>query len=141
VRIIDLRTRQVADVPSSAGLFSPRWSPDGRYILAMTSDYRELRLFDVASRKWEPLVAARSAYPEWSKDSKYVYFSDPFTTQAPFYRVSVSDRKLQRLVNLGDYGRLAQGRFGWWTGLGPDDSLLATRDISIQEIYALDWQR
>jgi hypothetical protein len=30
------------------------------------------------------------------------------------------------------------GRFGWWTGLGPDDSVLAIRDISIEEIYALD---
>ena len=41
---------------------------------------------------------------------------------------------------LADYSKLAQGRFGWWTGLGPDDSLLTTRDISIQEIYSLDWQ-
>jgi len=32
--------------------------------------------------------------------------------------VRVSDRKLERLVNLADYGRLALGRFGWWTGLG-----------------------
>jgi eukaryotic-like serine/threonine-protein kinase len=141
LHIIDLSTRQVADVPGSAGLFSPRWSPDGGTILGMTTDYREIRLFDVASRQWGLLVAARSAYPQWSKDGKYVYFSDPFTAHATFYRVSVSDRKLERLVDLGDYGKLAQGRFGWWTGLGPDDSLLATRDISIQEIYALDWQR
>ena len=142
LHIVDLKTRQeVSDVPDSAGVFSPRWSPDGRYILAMTSDYTKLVLFDFASRKWEPLVTARSAYPDWSKDGKYVYFSDPFTAHATFYRVSVNGRKLERLVDLGDYGRLAQGRFGWWTGLGPDDSLLATRDISIQEIYALDWQR
>jgi hypothetical protein len=33
----------------------------------------------------------------------------------------------------------APGAFGNWTGLSPDGSLLAVRDASIQEIYALDW--
>ena len=32
----------------------------------------------------------------------------------------------------------ASGAFGWWTGLGPDDSILALRDISQQELYALE---
>ena len=32
------------------------------------------------------------------------------------------------------------GSFGSWTGLAPDDSPLALRDISTYEIYALDWQ-
>ena len=141
LHLIDLKTRQVTDLPDSAGLFSPRWSPDGRYILAMTDDYLKIALFDVASRKWEDLIAARAGYPEWSKDGKYVYYSNPFDNQTPFYRVRVSDRKLERLANLADYGELATGRFGVWTGLGPDDSLLASRDISVQEIYAIEWQR
>ncbi len=141
IHIVDLRTRQVSDVPGSAGLFSPRWSPDGRYLLAMTADYEKLMLFDFHSRAWSTLATSRAGYPNWSKDSQYIYFCNPFVKEAPFYRVRVSDRKLEHLVNLGDYGRLAQGRFGWWTGLGPDDSILATRDISIQEIYTLDWQK
>ena len=136
--IVDLKTRQVEDVPDSACLLSPRRSPDCRCILAMTADYHRLVPYNRATSKWEELAAARSAYPSWSK---YVYFSDPFAKEAPFYRVRMSHRKIARLVNLADYGRLALGRFGWWTGLGPDDCLLATRDISIQEIYALDWQR
>ena len=32
-----------------------------------------------------------------------------------------------------------QGSLGFWTGLTPDDSPLALRDISTFEIYALDW--
>ena len=68
------------------------------------------------------------------------WLSSDHDKDAPFYRVRVNDRKLERLVNLADFGKLAQGRFGVWTGLGPDDSLLASRDISVQEIYALDWQ-
>ena len=34
VRILDLDTRQVTTVPGSVGLNAPRWSPDGRYLLA-----------------------------------------------------------------------------------------------------------
>jgi hypothetical protein len=38
-------------------------------------------------------------------------------------------------------GRMTEGGFDQWFGLAPDDSPLVTRDISTQEIYALemDW--
>jgi hypothetical protein len=35
-------------------------------------------------------------------------------------------------------GRLPWWSFGYWTGLGPDDSILALRDISQQDLYALE---
>jgi Tol biopolymer transport system component len=137
---VDLKTRQVTPLPDSAGLFSPRWSPDGRYLLATTAIFDRLVLFDFSRHKWEDFVVkSQPNYPNWSKDGNYVYFSDPVSRELPSYRVRVSDRKVEHLVNLADYGRLAMGRFGWWTGLAPDDSLLAIRDISVQEIYALDW--
>jgi Tol biopolymer transport system component len=141
---LSLQTRKVTALPDSAGLFSPRWSPDGHYLLAATADYQKLILYDFTTRKWEVVVpdvpASHPNYPNWSKDGRYVYFNDPFERNLPFYRVRMSDHKVEHLVNLGDYGRIAIGRFGWWTGLAPDDSLLAIRDISVQEIYALDWE-
>ncbi|MBZ5593960.1 MAG: protein kinase [Acidobacteriia bacterium] len=140
IHVLDLKTRQVQDLPDSAGLFSPRWSPDGRYILAMTADYQKLEIYDRTIRKWEDLIKAPSGYPDWSHDGKYVYFNDPFDRSLPFYRVRVDVRKLERVATIGAYGQLAGGRWGWWTGLGPEDSLLAARDISVQEIYALDWE-
>ena len=86
------------------------------------------------------LASLPSGYPNWSSDSKCVYFNNPFDRSLPFYRACLADRKVEHIISIGDYGRLAMGRFGWWTGLALDDSLLALRDISIQEIYALDWQ-
>ena len=41
VMIYDLQTHEVSGVPASKGLFSPRWSPDGRYIVAMTADSKQ----------------------------------------------------------------------------------------------------
>ena len=32
IQVVDMKTRQMSILPGSPGLFSPRWSPDGRYI-------------------------------------------------------------------------------------------------------------
>ena len=78
-------------------------------------------------------------FPSWSHDGQYLYF-DSFLTEDPaFFRVRISDRQLERLAGLKAIHRL-WGPNGEWSGLGPDDSLLVTRDIGSPEIYALDWQ-
>jgi serine/threonine protein kinase/Tol biopolymer transport system component len=137
---LELKTGKATAVPDSAGLFSPRLSPDGRYLAAIRANGQTLVLYDFVGRKWEDLVKTPVSYPNWSRDGQSVYFDDSSQPSLPFYRVRVRNHKVEHLINLGDYGRLAAGRFGSWTGLAPDDSLLAVRDISVEEIYALDWQ-
>jgi eukaryotic-like serine/threonine-protein kinase len=138
LQIVDLKTRQVTTLPDSVGLFSPRWSPDGHYLMAMTADFQKLVLYDFSTRKWEDLLNMYVAYPNWSKDGKCVYFNNSFVKALPEYRICLNDRKVEHIVDLSEAGNLAQGRFGWWTGLGADDSILGQRDISVEEIYALD---
>lgn len=139
IRILDLDSRRTREVPGSEGLFSPRWSPDGRYILALAADFQKLSLFDTVANTWDNLTKASASYPNWSRDSQYIYFSSPFRSKVPFYRLRVSDRRVETLAKLTDFGPLASGRFGGWSGLAPDGSILAARNISIQEIYALNW--
>jgi serine/threonine protein kinase/Tol biopolymer transport system component len=134
IRILDLKTRQITAMPDSAGLYSPRWSPDGRYMLASTADFEKLVLYDFNSRKWTELDNIPPSYPNWSHDGKCVYFNNAFVKSLPLYRVCLNSRKPEPVANLADFGRLAQGRFGWWTGLGPDDSILAIRDIQMRII-------
>lgn len=78
------------------------------------------------------------AYPYWSSDSQCIYFNNPTVKAMPVYRICLSDRKPEYIVGLSEAARPAVGSFGWWTGLGPDDSILAARDTGIEEIYALD---
>jgi Tol biopolymer transport system component len=139
IRILDLDSHKIRELPGSEGLFSPRWSPDGRYILALAADFQKLSLFDTAAQKWDNLTSISASYPNWSPDSQYIYFSTPFRSKVPFYRLRVSDRKLETLAQLTDFGPLATGRFGGWSGLAPDGSILAARNVSRQEIYELDW--
>jgi eukaryotic-like serine/threonine-protein kinase len=138
LQILDLKTRQVTTLPESAGLFSPRWSPDGKYLLAMTGNYSKLKLYDFSTRKWEDFLNSTSSYPEWTRDSKCIYYTNTFDKSNPVYRLCLSDRKSVLIANLTSAGNLAQGHFGTWTGLAPDDSILAIHDISEEEIYGLE---
>src|SRR5256884_7640685 len=51
LHVLDLATRRVSSLPGSQGLFSPQWSPDRRFIAALTKDSRKLLLFDLATEK------------------------------------------------------------------------------------------
>ena len=137
---VDLATSKVTPVPGAKQLFSPRWSPDGKYIAAITDDSAKLMLFDRISQQWRELVSMPIGYPSWSHDGQYIYFDTTFTEDANFFRLRISDGKLERLVSLKGLRQYWGGAFGSWTGLAPDDSPLLIRDISNQEIYALDWR-
>jgi DNA-binding winged-HTH domains len=138
IQMLDLKTRQVSTLSGSEGLFSPHWSPDGRYILAMPLDSPKLMLFDFRTRKWEELVSSPAAYPNWSHDGSYIYFGNPYIAEPAVYRIRMSDRKLE-LVTVASRQRLGWSIAGKWMGLAGDDSPLVLRDTGSEEIYALDW--
>ena len=138
VYTLDLKTRKATKLPGSDGLYSPRWSPNGRYIAAISLDSLRLMLFEVSTQKWSELAKIFVAYPNWSRDGRYLYFDGTLDNKESFFRVQVSDGKLERLFSLDGF-QPASGPFGIWSGLGPDGTPLVVRDASIQEIYALDW--
>ena len=150
IHVMNLRTRQVSSLPGSEGLFSPRWSPDGRYIVAQTVDQTKpkLLIFDFSTKVWQELVKSTAGYFDWSHDSGYIYFNstteylDSTTVEPAFFRVRISDHVVQRLASLKNVQLAggAGGVFDQWTGIAPDDSPLVLRDTGIDEIYALDWQ-
>ncbi len=135
--VLNVKTHNVSALPDSEGKISPRWSPDGRYIAATSMDSQKLLLFDTQTRKWNRLADVAVGYLCWSSDSKYLYF-DTFGSQPSIDRIGVHDTLPEKVVGL-EILRRAWGPFGPWFGLGPDDSLLATRDIGSQEVYALQW--
>jgi eukaryotic-like serine/threonine-protein kinase len=137
LRVLDLKTHRVSAVPGSRGLFSPRWSPDGRYIVAMPEDSLSLVLFDFQTQKWSQLVKATAAFPNWSKDGQYVYFLRWLDNPAVL-KVRISDGNLEQLLDLTNF--LTVGNIGPWLGLDPDDAPLVLRDTGLQDIYSLDWE-
>jgi Tol biopolymer transport system component len=138
--IVNLKTRQATVVPNSARLGSPRWSPDGRYLLA-TDDSR-IMLYDFNLHSWQQLNQGKveASYPVWTPEGKCVYFHAISERGSPEDRICLSDRKIQHVADMARAGNLAPIEVGddWWTGLAPDGSILGLRDASSEEIYALD---
>ena len=139
VYILDLKTRKLTKLPGSKGFWAPRWSMDGRYIVARSLDSEVLMLFDFKTQRWTEL--ARGVYfgfMNWSRDGKYVYYLRRGQEPAVL-RVRIADRKVEEVASLKDV-RQTGFRGGVWMGLAPDDSPLVLRDIGTQEVYALDFQ-
>lgn len=96
-------------------------------------------LFDVSAQKWTKPCDCTVGYPTWSRDGKYLYFLYYPAPDAPYRIVCLrlSDLKIDDVAEISKIGRFAEQ----WFGLAPDGSPLLARDISTQEIYALemDW--
>lgn len=143
VRILDLNTRQVTVIPGSEGLFSPRVSPDGRYVLAMDFARRSTRLYlyDFASGKWSKWLSDADgiSYPAWTMDGKFVQYSNVMSrTSTPAYnRVKLGDPQAQHLFGLSDANPYATN-MGPWSSITPENSMMYTQDVSSQNIYELD---
>jgi len=140
LKILDLRTHAVSKVPGSEGSCCPRWSRDGRYILASrTPQVPALMLFDVKTQKWTELEKLDVNWPEWSRQGDSVYFlAAPTVGQQGVFHVRISDRKLEQVVSLKDFRQPSDP--GAWVGLAPDDSPLLVGDTGTHDIYALDWE-
>src|SRR5262249_30852985 len=136
---LDLHTHKVSMLPGSQGLYVPRWSPDGRYVVATPVDNKNLMLFDFQAQKWSELVKGSSlVFPQWSSDSKSVAYLD-FGPLA-YFRVGINDHKIERVANLEQTRGLNAGRFWFYYGLAPDGNPLFLRNTGIQEIYSLDME-
>lgn len=150
IGLFDLNTHQISELPGSQKICCPRWSPDGRYIVAITTVPHQdrLMLYDVRNRQWRELHSMKPfwyGYLAWSQDSAYVYFDVNAGGDNRYFRLRISDSKLEQPVNIkslrqfsDDIGPIGARFSESWTGLGPNDTPLFVRDISTQEIYALD---
>jgi len=139
LHIVDLKTHLASIIPGTDGLWSPRTSPDGRYLVGLYADTQRLMLFDLKTQKTTELVnAINVGWPEWSRDSQYVYFEMTSSTADgdKLVRVRVADRKLDEIKSLKDIREV--GFYTNWGGLAPDDSPLTLRNAATQEIYAVD---
>jgi Tol biopolymer transport system component len=139
LHVVDLKTHVASIIPGTEGLWSPRSSPDGRYLAGLHADNQRLMLFDWKTHQTTELAKANFiSWPEWSRDSQYIHFG----LGNKLVRVRISDRKLEEIKNVEDMRRLfgfrPTGFFTNWWGLAPDESPLVLRSATTQEIYALD---
>jgi Tol biopolymer transport system component len=135
----DLKTHELSTIPGSEGLFSPRVSPDGRYIAAISGDLTKLKLYDAQAKKWsewQTLDSGAVNYPVWSLDSKSIYFDDLVSGEGAYCRAKVGENNYEQIFLQKGIERYL-GPFGPWSGRAPDGSVLFVQEASTREVYEL----
>jgi len=137
IYMVDLATRHFSKLPGSDGLFSPRWSANGKYIAALSIDQKKLMLYDVAAKTWRILAEQNIADPVWAHDDSAIYFHDFAQADQPIYRVDIATGKVVRVADLHDLrtANVVDYRFA---GLAPGDVPLVSARLSTANIYAAD---
>jgi serine/threonine protein kinase/Tol biopolymer transport system component len=134
IRILNVNSKQVMVVPGSQNLCYPKWSPDGRYLEGYSIENKRLKIYDFKTQKWSDWVTGLGPItaPTWSRDSRYLYFDLSSGGHPGYYRVRVGETHPEFVLDLSNLHR------SWWSGLSPDNVPIFSRDISTDEIYALD---
>ena len=137
LEIMELATHHLSEVVHSQGLYSPRWSPDGRYIAAIALDQSKLMLYDTEKLTWQTLAVTSGANPVWSKDSKALYIHAYRAPNRPVLRVSVPDGRMEEIASLNSFpgGDVIHDDFA---GITLDNVPLVHTEFSSGNLYTLD---
>ena len=125
IQLRDLSSKQVSIIPGSKGLYSPRWSPDGRYLAALSVNQKKIVIFDFEKQTWSDWVTVPGwrGYPAWSRDGKYLYFETRATETPGYYRIQLGRTRPELVVDLKDLHQF-MSVYGPWSGITPDGSPL-----------------
>ena len=137
IQIVHLDTMKTETVPGSEGMFSPRWSPDGRWIAALSLNQKSLDLYDVARQQWKELARTSAADPIWSADSKSVYVHAFLEDRQPIIRIGVPDGEVHIVADLSAFHDRATINY-FFGGLTPANQPLVQPRIGTGNLYTLD---
>jgi len=137
LRLFDLKTHRITAVPGARGMCCPEWAADGRHILAEANNPQRLMLYEVATRTWSELWRGPFNYFDFMPDGNSVWFDTEWGEDPAFYRISLTDHRLELVASLKGWQR-PYGDFGMFAAMTPEGSPLILRNTSSEQIYALD---
>jgi DNA-binding winged helix-turn-helix (wHTH) protein/Tol biopolymer transport system component len=140
IRILNLTTGELETIAGSERLFSPRWSPGEKQILAMEVNTGKLRIFDSVTGEWRPLTEYGVGYPKWSRDGKYIYGDAGPIGVVQSIRIEVVTGRRQEIART-DFKPIGVIGSGAWSGWTEDWEPLTVRDLSSTQVYRIDLDR
>jgi hypothetical protein len=137
LQTFDLRTKELRVVPSSEGKGGGIWvGQDG--LIAGGEASTKLLYFDFKSQKWSELLSGNFVTWSASLDGKYLYFTTG-GAEPQAKRIRLSEGKVETITSLSGLRRVVDAIEGIpEIATAPDGSIVFTRDIGTQEIYALN---
>jgi Tol biopolymer transport system component len=132
LHLYDVETKTFSTVSGSEKLWTARWSPDGRYISALTIDNEQrMKLYDTRSQQWHTTNAVHVDNPTWSRDSRSVYYDTEGEIIA-LRRLDVPKNTVHEISEI----KFLMAVYGW-SGLSPDDEPLVLKNLTSPAVYAL----
>jgi hypothetical protein len=145
LHLINVGNGEVRNIRNSEGLWTPRWSPDGRFIAALTPDSQKLVLLNMVSGQRAELARADFIeFPAWTRGSSAVFFvgwkkesldGKPVVDRV-LWRVDIKRMLPERVVGLPQEPGLPQALNEWY-GITPEGTPLALQAVRLQEVYAI----
>jgi DNA-binding winged helix-turn-helix (wHTH) protein len=132
--LVNLDSGAVSLLGGSRGYFSPQWSPDGRYLAALTAGESRLVLYDFAAKTWTTVTGMGAIHPVWDRRGTAVYFISDGKVQR--YRVAGEGRQgvVESVLSIDGMELLSNSPFGEraapWVGLNAKDEVLLLRPRS-----------
>jgi Tol biopolymer transport system component len=140
IELFNLQSRVRTTVPHSEGLFSPRWSPDGKWIAALTLAQNKVMLFDVTNQRWTELASISASDPNWSSDSKAIFVHAFLAENQPILRISVPGGEVKVVASSADFHSAEPADY-FFGGLTTEDLPLVRPRVGTGNLYSLDLDR
>ena len=140
IQIEDLQSGQILTLPGSDNIFSPRWSPDGRLIAALTAGSFELVVYQFATERWRRSLATPAGSLGRRGRGTPRRSGTARTDDCP--HSGVADGQMTPVVTLKGMRQVILPGGESWIGVAPDYAPMVLREVtSPPEIYALevDW--
>jgi len=136
-KVIDVRTGSVSTVPESKRTLGP-WFDSQDSIIVTADDQSKIVRYNFKTRQWSDLVSSPDKFVNWAMtpDMKYFVYSTGGNNPTA-YRLRVSNGVVESIGSLKNLHSVDEVESGPSLSASADDSILVTRDIGTQEVYAL----
>jgi len=136
----DLQSEHSTKIPDSEGLAEVRWSPDGRFLAAITEGSSLLKLYDIKKKQWMEIARGKlMAMPAWAADSRHFFSQDILEPGEPIYRFLAEHPAKERFYSFEDLLHTDVLRCGF-EGFAPDGSLLVKLSRGGSNVYRIQFE-
>jgi DNA-binding winged helix-turn-helix (wHTH) protein/Tol biopolymer transport system component len=138
IRILHLDSGKIESVAGSERLFSPRWSPGEKQMLALEVNTGRPFLFDDVKGEWRQFGRRSFGYPQWSRNGRYVYSIHVSGGVTEAFRMEVVTGRYEEIART-NFTLIENGNdwLGWTENWEP----LTLRDLSSTQVYRIDLDR
>ena len=135
--IYDYATKTTQKITGSEKLWRNAWSPNGRYLAAVSIRNDTISLYEFSSNTWRTLVHGKVFGPLfWSPDSQFLYFQDILEPGQPVRRMRLSDHSVTTSFECSLLLEQGVQRCGL-EGLAPDGSFALHLGRGDHDVYSL----